>query len=126
MRIKTQCAATKQAATKFSPPTSEAGETHGQGCSAESGPSGWRNADIAAIGRTEGRPAVLHERIGTWTRTMVPHCKAKPWTAATIAPLDCGSTEPEPGQQMPQPCKTKASPNCVGRGACELGRGLRD
>ena len=32
---------------------------------AERGPSGWRNADIAAIGRSEGGPAVLREWRGT-------------------------------------------------------------
>ena len=32
VRIKMQCAAIKQAAVKFSPPTGEAGETNGQGC----------------------------------------------------------------------------------------------
>ena len=44
-------------------PTSEVGETRGQGVvlAAEPGPSTWRNADIAAIGRTERGPAVLRE-----------------------------------------------------------------
>ena len=40
---------------------------------------------------------MLREWIGTWTRAKVPHCEAKLWTAATIAPLDCGSKKPEPG-----------------------------
>ena len=56
---------------------------------AEPGPSGWRNADIAAIGRSAGGPAVPREWIGTWTR----------------APLDCGPKKP--WQQMPQPCPRK-------------------
>ena len=60
----------------------------------------WRNADIAAIGRSEGGRAVL----GTWTQAAVPHKTATLWTAATIAPLDCGPKKPEPGQHMPQPC----------------------
>ena len=32
---------------------------------AEPGPSGWRNGDIAAIGRSEGGPAVLRDWMGT-------------------------------------------------------------
>ena len=32
------------------------------------------------------------------------------WTAATIAPLDCGPKKPEPGQQMQQPCPWKLRP----------------
>ena len=48
-------------------PTSEVGETNGQGVvlAAEPGPSGCRNGDTAAIGRAEGEPAVLREWIGT-------------------------------------------------------------
>ena len=65
---------------------------------------------MAAIGRSEGVPAVLREWVGTWTRAMVPQCTAKLWTAATIAPLDCGPKKPEPGQQMPQPCPRKLRP----------------
>ena len=41
---------------------------------------------------------------------MVPHCTAKLWTAATIAPLDCCPKKPEPGQQMPQPCPRELRP----------------
>ena len=79
---------------------------------AEPGPSGWRNADKTAIGRAErDQSAVLREWIGTWTRAMVPHCTAKLWTAATIAPLDCGPKKPEPGQHMPQPCPQKLRSN---------------
>ena len=74
---------------------------------AEPGPSGWRNADMAAIGRSEGGPAVLRDWVGTWTRAMVPHCTAKLWIAATIAPLDCGPKKPEPGQHLPQPSPRK-------------------
>ena len=48
---------------------------------AEPGPSGWRNADIAAIGRSDGGPAVLRDWMGTWTQA-VPHQTAKLWTAA--------------------------------------------
>ena len=106
-RIKMQCAAVKR----------EVGETNGQGVvlAAEPGPSGWRNADIAALGRAEGGPAVLREWIGTWTRAMVPHCTAKLWTAATIAPLDCGPKKPEPGQQMPRKLRPNALAEVVGR-----------
>ena len=76
----------------------------------EPGPSGWRKADIAAIGRLEGRPAVLREWMGTWPQAVVPHCTVKIWTAASIAPLECGPKKPEPGQQMPQPCPRKLRP----------------
>ena len=88
------------------------------------GPSGWRNAAIAAIGRAEREPAVLREWIGTWTAPMVPHCTAKLWTAATVVPHDCGPKKPKPGQQMSQ-LPTKL-PNCGGGGAREVGRELRD
>ena len=37
---------------------------------AEPGPSGQRNADIAAIGRSEGEPAVLREWMGTGTQAV--------------------------------------------------------
>ena len=77
---------------------------------AEPGLSGWRNADIAAVGRSEGGPAVLRDWMGTWTQATVPHSTAKPWTAATIAPLDCGPKKPEPGQHLPQPCPRKLRP----------------
>ena len=77
---------------------------------AEPGFSGWRNADIAAIGRSEDGPAVLREWIGIWTRAVVARSTSKLWTAVTIAPLDCGPKEPEPGQQMPQPCPRKLRP----------------
>ena len=53
---------------------------------------------------------MFREWIGTWTRAMVPHCTAKLWMAATIAPLDCGPKNPEPRQQMPQPCPRKLRP----------------
>ena len=111
-RIKMQCAAVKQAAAKFTRPPAKLVERMAREVvlAAEPGPSGWRNADIAADGRSEGGPAVLREWIGTWTRAMIPHSTAKLWTAATIAPLDCGPKEPEPGQQMPQPCQRKLRP----------------
>ena len=69
--------------------------------------SSWRNADIAAVGRTEAGPAVLRQWIGTWTQALVPYQTAKLWTASTIAPLDCGPKKPEHGQQLPQPCPRK-------------------
>ena len=91
-RINMHCASIKQAATKFSLPPVARGVV----LAAEPGPSGWRSADIAAIGRSQTR-AVLRDWIGTWTQATVPHCTAKLWTAATIAPLDCGPKKPEPG-----------------------------
>ena len=54
--------------------------------------------------------AVLREWMGTCTQAVVPHQTAKLWTAATIAPLDCGPKKPEPGQQLPQPCPRKLRP----------------
>ena len=70
---------------------------------AERWPSGWKIADIAATGKSDCGPAVLREWIGTWTGAKVPHSTAKLWTAAAIAPIDCGPKKPEPGQQLPQP-----------------------
>ena len=55
---------------------------------ADPGPSGWRNADIAAMGRSDGGLAVLRDWMGTWIQAMATHCTAKLWTTATIAPLD--------------------------------------
>ena len=52
--IKMRCAVIEQTAAKFS-----LGEANGQGCRAGGRtwrPRGWRNADIAAIGRSEGGP----------------------------------------------------------------------
>ena len=87
-RIKMQCAAIKQAAVKFSPPPAKLVKRMARRVvlAAEPGPSSWRNADIAATGRTEAGPTVLREWMGTWTQAMVPHQTA----AATIAPIDCG------------------------------------
>ena len=97
---------------KFAPPPAKLVKIMARGVvlAAEPGSSGWRNADIAATGRAEEGLAVLHEWIGTWTQAMVPHSTAKLWTAATIAPLDCGPKKPELGQQMPQPCPRKLRP----------------
>ena len=111
-RIKMQCAAIKQAAVKFSLPPAKLVKRMDRGVvlAAEPGPSSWRNADIAAIGRTEGGPAVLRGWMGRWTQAVAPHQTAKLWTAATIAPLYCGPKKPEPGQQLPQPCPRKLRP----------------
>ena len=98
-----QCAAIKQAATKFSPPLAKLVKRRQVvWLSAEPGPTCWR-----AIGRSDGGPAVLRDWMGTWTQATVPHCTANLWTAATIASLDCGPKKPEPGQQLPQPCPRK-------------------
>ena len=75
-RIKMQC---KQAAVKFSRQPAKLVKRMARGVvlaaermlAAEPGPSGWRNADIAAIGRSEGGPAVLRDWIGTWTQATV-------------------------------------------------------
>ena len=45
--------------------------------------------------------------MGTWTQAVGPHQTAMLWTAATIAPLDCGPKKPEPGQQLAEPCPRK-------------------
>ena len=77
-RIKMQCAAVKQAAAKFTLPPAKLVKRMARRVvlAAEPGPSGWRTADIAAIGRSEGGPAVLREWIGTWTRAVVPQSTA--------------------------------------------------
>ena len=92
--------------------TCEAGQAHGQRVqlAAEPGPGGWRKADLAAIGRPDGGPAVLCDWISTWTQAVVPPKTAKLWTAPTIAPLDCGPKKAEPGQTMQQPCPRKLRP----------------
>ena len=97
-RIKMQCVAIKQAAVKFSPPPAKQVKRMARGVvlAAQPGPNSWRNADIAAIGRTKGGPAVLREWMGTWAQAAVPHQMAKLWTAATIAPFDCGPKKLEP------------------------------
>ena len=94
--------------------TGKAGEMHGQG-----GVLCWQQSRAPAVGETQtsrpldartGGPAVLREWMGTWTHAVVPHQTAKLWTAATIAPLDCGPKKPEPGQQLPQPCPRELRP----------------
>ena len=62
-RIKMQCAAVKQAAAKFTPPPAKLVKRIARGVvlAAQPGPSGWRNADITAIGRAKWGPAVLRE-----------------------------------------------------------------
>ena len=68
-----QYAAIKQAAAKFLPPPAKLVKRMAR-CvvlAAEPGASGWRNADIAAIGRSEGGPPALRDWIGTWTQAMV-------------------------------------------------------
>ena len=68
-RIKMQCTAIKQAATKYSPPPAKLVTRMAREVvlAAEPGPSGWRNADTVATGRDEGGPAVLRDWIGNWT-----------------------------------------------------------
>ena len=92
---------------------------------AERGPSGWRHADIAAIRRSDGGPAVLREWMGTWTQAVVPHQTVKPWTAATVFPLDCGPKKPEPGQHLPQPRPRKLRPIALAEGLDEVDGKLR-
>ena len=93
-------------------PTSEVGEANGQELArgvvlaAEPGPSGWRNADIAANRRSEGGPTVPRDWIGTWTQATVPHSTAKLWTAASIGSLDCGPKKPEPGTAIATAMRT--------------------
>ena len=105
-RIKMQCAAVKQGTAKFAPPPVKLVKRMARWVvlAAEPGPSGWRHADIAAIGRLDRGPAALREWIGTWTRAMVPHCTAKLWTAATIAPLDCVPRNQSQGSK----CRSRA------------------
>ena len=111
-RVKAQCAAIKQAATKlWSTPAKLV-----KCMAAEPGPSEWPNADIGAIGHSEGGPAVLRDWTGTWTQAVVPHWTEKLWTAATIAPHDCGPKKPEPGSAK-QPCPRKLRPVAFGGGA---------
>ena len=84
---------------------------------AEPGPSRWRNADVAALGRFDGGLAVLCDWIGVWTQAIVPPKTLELWTAASTASLDCGPKKPDPGQQMPQLY-------CAGGGAREGDRWL--
>ena len=125
--IEMPCAAVKQAAAKFTPLLAKLVKRMARGVvlAAEPGPSGRRNADIAAIGRAEGRPAVLREWIGTRTRAMVPHSTATHWTRPRLPQLIVVSrnqTRPANAAAVP----TKASPNYAGGGAVEVGRELCD
>ena len=103
------CKRSNKLRQKFSPPPAMLVKRMARGVvlAAEPSPSGWRNADIAAIGRSEGGPAVLPEWMGTWSQALVPHQTPKLWKAATIAPLDCGPKKPRTGQHLPQPCPRK-------------------
>ena len=78
-RIKAQCAAIKQAALTFSPPRAKLVKRMAKERCAELGPSCWRNANIAANGRSEGGPAVLRDWIGAWTQAAVPPKTARLW-----------------------------------------------
>ena len=85
-----------------------AGETYGQECLC------WRPSRAPAGGETQtlrpldarkgGQPCCVNG----WARGH--RQTAKLWTAATIAPQDCGPKKPEPGQQLPQPCPRKLRP----------------
>ena len=111
-QFKAPCAAIKRAASKFKRPPAKLIKRMARGVTlaAEPGPSGWRIADIVAIGQGEGGSAVLRDWIGIWTQGVVPHSTAKLWTAATIASLDCGPKKHEAGQQIPQPCPRELRP----------------
>ena len=111
-RTKEQCVAVKPAALKFSSSPANLGKRTARGgvLAAEPGPRVRRNADIAAIGRSEGRPAALRDWICIWTQVVVPHQTVRLWTGATIVPLDCGPKKLERGDHVPQPCPRKLSP----------------
>ena len=101
-------------------PTGKTCQAHGEGevCwRAELGPSCWRNADIAAKGRSEGGPAVLRDWIGT--------LDSGGCTAATIALLGCGQKKPEPRAAYAVTLCAKNCLHCVGGGADAAGRKLR-
>ena len=75
-RIKMPCAAVKQAASKFTPLPAKLVKRGARGVvlAAEPGPSGGRNADIAAVGSAEGGPAVCcasgwAHGLGQWFHT---------------------------------------------------------
>ena len=94
-RIKMQCAAIKQAAVKFLPPPAKLVKRMARG---------------VVLAAEPQQLAVLREWMATCTQAVVPHQTAKLWTAATLAPFDCGPKKPEPGQQLPQPCPRKLRP----------------
>ena len=63
---KTKCAAIKQAAVKFTLPKAKLVKRMARGfvLAADPGPSSWRNADIAAIGRTVREKPTVLQRMG--------------------------------------------------------------
>ena len=67
VRIKTQCVAIKLAAAKVSSPPAKLVNRMARGIvlAAEPGPCSWRNADIVAVGRSQGGPVVLRDWVGT-------------------------------------------------------------
>ena len=80
---------------------------------AELGPSGWRNADIAAVGRSEGTSCAArmdgHVNSGNGPTL---------YGEAMDGGYDCpAGLRPQETRAMP----TKTSPNCVGGGADEGG-----
>ena len=77
---------------------------------AEPGPSGWRNGDIADVCRHHGGPQTLRAWAGIWTAARPTTCTAALWTAATIAPKDCGPKKPEPGEPCAEPAPRKLRP----------------
>ena len=81
---------------------------------AEPGPSGWRNGDIADVCRHHGGQQTLRAWAGIWTAARPTTCTAALWTAATIAPKDCGPKKPEPGEPCVEPAPCKLRPIALG------------
>ena len=84
-RIKTQCAAIKQATAKFSPPPAKLVKRMARGVVLV--PAVWRDADISAIGRSEGEAAVLREWTGTRTQAVAQMgfaAQAPYWSAVDL------------------------------------------
>ena len=123
LRIKMQCAAVKQAAAKFAPPPAKLVKRMARGVvmAAEPGPSGWRNADIAAIGRSEGGPAVLRE----WSWHLHPSDGPTQYCQTVDSGHDCTaglwSQETRAWTTDAAALSSETATDCTGRGTYETG-----
>ena len=115
-RIKAQCAAIKQSALKLSAPLAKLVKRMAR---RSSGGGTGRNADIAAIWRSEGEPAVLRDWIGTWTQAVA----GRP---AATAPLGLWPEEARAGSANAAAMPTQSVLHRARGGAAEAYRKLRD
>ena len=83
------------------------------------GPSGWRNIHIQGVAGTIGGAITLKKWSQMWVNGNVCSFTAELWTAAIIAPIDCGETQDDDGQ-----VKRKLRPIALAEALLKLAEGL--